>query len=179
MFGVLLIGIASWHDVGGHAIEVALRAVASLGFWVSIAALMGAIFGAREGEYPERLREVLPRFLDLCRTPELAAKITLQPVTRLGVDAAILFSDIVVPLRARGRVLGALTLIGIGAGRHFGEADLRLAEDLGRRAGLAVDNARSYEREWPRPSSATCCPTARPSCPASSRPCATCPAAPG
>jgi hypothetical protein len=45
MFGGLLIGVASWYDVGGHAIEVALRAVASLGFWVSIAAVMGAIFG--------------------------------------------------------------------------------------------------------------------------------------
>jgi uroporphyrinogen decarboxylase len=40
--------------------------------------------------------------LDLCRTPELAAEITLQPVTRLGVDAAILFSDIVVPLAGMG-----------------------------------------------------------------------------
>ena len=39
---------------------------------------------------------------DIIRTPDLAAKITLQPVRRLGVDAAILFSDIVVPLRAIG-----------------------------------------------------------------------------
>jgi uroporphyrinogen decarboxylase len=40
--------------------------------------------------------------LELCQTPELAAEITLQPVDRLGVDAAILFSDIVVPLLAMG-----------------------------------------------------------------------------
>lgn len=39
---------------------------------------------------------------DLCRKPELAAEITLQPVTRLGVDAAILFGDIMVPLEAMG-----------------------------------------------------------------------------
>jgi uroporphyrinogen decarboxylase len=39
---------------------------------------------------------------DVIRTPELAAEVTLQPVTRLGVDAAILFSDIVVPVAALG-----------------------------------------------------------------------------
>ena len=40
--------------------------------------------------------------LEICHTPELAAQVTLQPVTRLGVDAAILFSDIVVPVEAMG-----------------------------------------------------------------------------
>jgi len=40
--------------------------------------------------------------LDLCRTPELAAEVSLQPLRRLGVDAAILFSDIVVTLLGLG-----------------------------------------------------------------------------
>jgi uroporphyrinogen decarboxylase len=40
--------------------------------------------------------------LELARTPELAAEATVQPVRRHGVDAAILFSDIVVPLAAVG-----------------------------------------------------------------------------
>jgi uroporphyrinogen decarboxylase len=40
--------------------------------------------------------------LDACRSPDLIREVTLQPVRRLGVDAAILFSDIVVPLAAAG-----------------------------------------------------------------------------
>jgi uroporphyrinogen decarboxylase len=42
------------------------------------------------------------RMLDACRDPALVCEITLQPVRRHGVDAAILFSDIVVPLAACG-----------------------------------------------------------------------------
>jgi len=40
--------------------------------------------------------------LDACATPDLITEITLQPVRRYGVDAAVFFSDIVVPLRAVG-----------------------------------------------------------------------------
>jgi uroporphyrinogen decarboxylase len=40
--------------------------------------------------------------LAICRTPDLAAEVTVQPVRRLGVDAAVLFGDIVVPLAAMG-----------------------------------------------------------------------------
>jgi len=46
-------------------------------------------------------REGIP-MLQACTTPELIAEVTLQPVRRYGVDAAIIFSDIVVPLKAIG-----------------------------------------------------------------------------
>jgi Uroporphyrinogen-III decarboxylase len=46
-----------------------------------------------------RLREGIS-MLDSCTRPELITEITLQPLRRYDVDAAILFSDIVVPLRA-------------------------------------------------------------------------------
>jgi PAS domain S-box-containing protein len=63
----------------------------------------------------------------------------LRILRELGMTSVIF-----VPLRARGRTLGALSLISAESRRRFGPADLELAEEVGRRAGLAADNARLY-----------------------------------
>jgi PAS domain S-box-containing protein len=54
-------------------------------------------------------------------------------------------SYMVVPLIARGRTLGTITFITAESGYGYGEADLEFAEELARRAALAVDNARLYK----------------------------------
>jgi GAF domain-containing protein len=48
------------------------------------------------------------------------------------------------PMIARGRTLGAITLVAAESGRHYTASDLAVAEDLALRAALAVDNARMY-----------------------------------
>src|SRR4051812_44603865 len=54
-------------------------------------------------------------------------------------------SYLIVPLAARGRTLGALTLLSTQPGRHYSEADLPIAMHLARRSSLAIDNARLYD----------------------------------
>ncbi|MDG2148648.1 MAG: uroporphyrinogen decarboxylase [Planctomycetota bacterium] len=55
-------------------------------------------------EYQE-VRRKAGGFLAMCHAPELAAEVTLQPLRRFGMDAAILFSDILLPLAAMGMPL--------------------------------------------------------------------------
>lgn len=54
---------------------------------------------------------------------------------------------VVVPMTARGRTLGAITFARGEGQPAYDEDDLRIASDLGRRAGLALDNARAYETQ--------------------------------
>jgi len=56
------------------------------------------------GRYMQEYRKIREKhsFWEMCKNPKLAAEVTLQPVKKLGVDAAILFSDILVPVEAMG-----------------------------------------------------------------------------
>ena len=53
-------------------------------------------------------------------------------------------SAMIVPLIARGRTIGAVSFLSETEGREYGDDDLRLVEELARRAAIAIDNARLY-----------------------------------
>lgn len=98
------------------------------------------------------IREKVGSFLELCYTPELATEVTLQPLQRFDLDAAILFSDILVIPDALGQTvsfetgegprLDPITPEGLGRLRPDGFLDhlAPVLETVGRvKAGLAPD----------------------------------------
>lgn len=81
------------------------------------------------GRYLPEYRQVRAQaggFLDLCLNPELACEVTLQPLRRYGMDAAILFSDILIVPWA------------LGQGLRFAEGEGPLLDAIRDEAGLAV-----------------------------------------
>ena len=86
-------------------------------------------FMRQAGRFLPQYRELRAEhgILELCRTPDLAAEIALMPVRQLGVDAAILFSDITIPL------------LGVGI-------ELRIDPDVGPMIEEPIASARDTER---------------------------------
>ena len=100
-----------------------------------------------EPEWPHGVPKVL-RTGDL----ELVPEVTDEQLIATALDAEHLRilralgmrSYLRVPLTARDRTFGVLSLVSAESGRRYGLADLALAQELARRAALAVDNARLY-----------------------------------
>jgi signal transduction histidine kinase len=77
-------------------------------------------------------------------TPEMVTLIAHDDDHRARLGRLALKSYIIAPLAARGRVLGAITLAASDSGRRYRAPDVALAEEVARRAALAIDNARLY-----------------------------------
>jgi serine phosphatase RsbU (regulator of sigma subunit) len=92
----------------------------------------------RSGQ-PELWPEIPQDVIDAVEDPE---------IRKLLVDLE-LRSVMIVPLKTRGRAVGAITFVWAESGRSYGSADLALAQDLARRAAQAVENAVIYsERDY-------------------------------
>jgi PAS domain S-box-containing protein len=83
--------------------------------------------------------EFYPEITDEMLTAAVRDEEHLKLIRELGMRSAM-----IVPLVARGRTHGAITLVAAESERRYDKADLALAEDLARRAAFAVDNAGLY-----------------------------------
>ncbi|HLM75854.1 MAG TPA: ATP-binding protein, partial [Polyangiaceae bacterium] len=83
--------------------------------------------------------DVLAEISDEMLVAALPDKELLEMFRSLGLK-----SSMCVPLHANGRIVGAISLVSAESGRRFGPDDLRLAEDLARRASAAIENALLY-----------------------------------
>lgn len=106
------------------------------------------------GRYMQEYREVRARysFLDLCKTPEIAAKVTDDAARRLGVDAAILFSDILLIVEPMG--LGLEYIHGDGPAithvvREAADVDRLREVDVEASLPFVMDTIRLLNRELP------------------------------
>lgn len=159
------VALASTLDVGEALQQLVRLAVPFLGEWCIVhrhdaEGELGIVALAHADKSHEAAAELSPQ---LSRQPELLRAVTavwrsgqleVQPptdpcasdsiggglLTALGATASIC-----VPLVARGRTLGTLTLAALDAGRSYEAWERALVEELGQRASICIDNARLYE----------------------------------
>lgn len=86
-----------------------------------------------------RTTELIPSVTDEMLVDFSRSEENLQDLRALGIGSVV-----VVPLIARGRVLGAITFVSADVGHQYTERDVELAEDLAARCSIALDNARLF-----------------------------------
>jgi signal transduction histidine kinase len=122
--------VAAGHrDPAAQALLVQIRGTQSE--WGSPRTSLEVLAAGRPLLFGEVTDDVLEKYV---RDPEVRAL-----VRRLGVS-----SGMAVPLVVQGRAIGAMTFSSSTPDRRFGPGDLALAEELARRAAVAIDNARLY-----------------------------------
>jgi PAS domain S-box-containing protein len=78
-------------------------------------------------------------------TDDMIAAVTRDPDHLAALRGLEMRSFLCVPLMSRGRAVGAVSFVAAESGRRYDEQDLAVAEELGRRAGVALENARLYQ----------------------------------
>ena len=150
---------------------VAHLAVPALADWCSVlvktpdGALETLAVAHSDAEREQSAREMVKRYPNAPETPTGASRVVstgrsevyteisdellaavardadhLAMLRRIGMQSAM-----IVPMRAHGRTLGAISLIAAESGRGFTERDLPIAEELARRSALAIENAELFE----------------------------------
>jgi PAS domain S-box-containing protein len=97
--------------------------------------------GAAEAVVASGESQLVPEVTDEMIVAGAVDDIHLDLIRELGIR-----SFMCVPLKARSRTLGAITLVAAESGRVFDDSDLRVAEELAARAGIAIENAQLYHQ---------------------------------
>ncbi|HSK18640.1 MAG TPA: GAF domain-containing sensor histidine kinase [Longimicrobiales bacterium] len=161
--------VATSLDFETTLTALARLAVSRLADWCAIhridegGTLVRAVVSHRDPSLDEPLTELVDRALNdrwrstvrsVAGTGRSQVQAQLKADTWFvtdGVDPGLLDrvatgSAMITPLTGRGDVLGAITLVSTERGRSFNDEELGLAEELGRRAAIALDNARLYRQ---------------------------------